>query len=217
MVPNGDLPGALPNSVSGKPVEQLHVSPQQKSEIQRVFFFQSNPSIDRIVTIASPYGGSSLSNRFTRWFSRTFVWLPAQTYELTKVIFDQNELSWWQRLTAPKTSLDSLTKESGVLRLISESSVPADVKHNNIVGVRRGSDRATWTDGVVAFCSAHRDNVDSEKVVSAGHSEILRHPETVAEVRRVLLEHLDDVQRRRFPVIPARQTVQVPTDRTLAP
>lgn len=205
------------NSVSSKPVDQINVSPDQKSEIQRVFFFQSNPSIDRIVTIACPYGGSSLSNRFTRWLSGSFVWLPAQTYELTKVIFDQNELSWWQRMTAPKTSLDSLTKKSAVLQLISDSVVPAGVHHHNIVGVRRGSNIDTWTDGVVNFRSAHRDRVDSEKVVKAGHSEILRSPETVAEVRRVLLEHLHEVRARRFPVVPVQHSDPAATSRSLAP
>lgn len=190
-------------AVSGKPVDQLTVSARQRDEIQRVFFFQANPSIDRVITIASPYRGSSLSNRFTRWLGRSVVWLPSRTYELTRVIFEQNGLSWWERIRAPRTSLDSLTKESGVLRLVSESPIPADVRHHNIVGVKRGSDIGSWTDGVVAFRSAHCEDVHSEKVIKAGHSEILRHPETVAEVRRVLLEHLEESRRRRFPVIPA--------------
>jgi hypothetical protein len=184
-------------------VDQLTVSARQRDEIQRVFFFQANPSIDRVITIASPYRGSSLSNRFTRWLGRSVVWLPSRTYELTRVIFEQNGLSWWERIRAPRTSLDSLTKESGVLRLVSESPIPADVRHHNIVGVKRGSDIGSWTDGVVAFRSAHCEDVHSEKVIKAGHSEILRHPETVAEVRRVLLEHLEESRRRRFPVIPA--------------
>jgi hypothetical protein len=50
------------------------------------------------------------------------------------------------------------------------------------------------SDGVVAFDSAHLDKVSSEIVVSADHSTVQRHPLTVLEVRRVLLEHLHSIQ-----------------------
>lgn len=210
-----DSGNRLWNSVSSKSVEELQTSSEVKSEIRRVFFFQSNPSIDRIVTIASPYGGSSFSNRFTRWLTGSFVWLPAKTYELTRVIFEQDKKSWWDRVTAPKTSLDSLTKKSAVLSVIRDSRVPDEVKHHNIVGVRKGRDVNSWTDGVVAYSSAHREDVTSEKVIPTGHRDVLRHSETVAEVRRILLEHLQETQRRRFPAIPANMTVERPDRATL--
>lgn len=198
-------------SVSSKPVDQLKANDETKSEIRRVFFFESNPSIDRIVTIASPYNGSSLSNRFTRWLSGSIVWLPAKTYQLSRVVFEQDAKRWWERFVAPRTSLDSLTKKSGVLRLIRETHIPDDVKHHNIVGIKRGTSQADWTDGVVAYRSAHRDGVASEKIVRASHSEVHRHPEAVAEVRRILLEHLRESQRCEFSVIPVRQAVEIPS------
>jgi hypothetical protein len=37
----------------------------------------------------------------------------------------------------------------------------------------------------------------------------------VAEVRRILLEHLQETQRRRFPAIPANMTVERPDRATL--
>ena len=198
------------NSVSSKPVEELKANDETKSEIRRVFFFESNPSIDRVVTIASPYNGSSLSNRFTRWLSGSLVWLPAKTYQLSQVVFEQDDKHWWERFSAPRTSLDSLTKKSGVLRLIRETRMPDDVKHHNIVGVKRGSSQSDWTDGVVSYRSAHCEDVASEKIVRASHSEVHRHPDAVAEVRRILLEHLRETQQREFPVIPVKQTVETP-------
>ena len=198
------------NSVSRKPVDELQANAETKSEIRRVFFFESNPSIDRLVTIASPYNGSSLSNRFTRWLSGSLVWLPAKTYQLSRVVFEQDDKRWWESFSAPSTSLDSLTKKSGVLRLIRETRVPEDVKHHNIVGVKRGSSQSDWTDGVVSYRSAHCEDVASEKIVRASHSEVHRHPEAVAEVRRILLEHLRESQRREFPVIPVKHVVETP-------
>lgn len=199
------------NSVSRKSIEDIRASTDVKSEIQRVFFFKSNPSVDRIITIASPYGGSSFSNRLTSWMTGSLVSLPSRTYELSRIIFDQNHLSWWDRIKAPKTSVDSLMKSSAVLTFIRSTHVPDGVKHHNIVGVKKGRDKSSWSDGVVSYQSAHRADVTSEKIIKAGHRDVLRHPETVAEVRRILLEHLLDSNRRRYPVIPVQQTVEHPS------
>ena len=196
------------SSVSNRPVDSLKANAEVKSDIRRVFFFESNPSVDRIVTIASPYNGSSLSNRFTQWLSGSLVWLPAKTYQLSRVIFEQDDKSWWESFSTQRTSMDSLTKKSGVLKLIRETRVPDEVKHHNIVGIKRGTTQANWTDGVVSYRSAHCEDVASEKVVQASHSEVHRHPDAVAEVRRILLEHLLETQQRRFPVIPVKHTVE---------
>jgi hypothetical protein len=54
--------------------------------------------------------------------------------------------------------------------------------------------------------------VDSERVIQAGHSEVVRSPETVREIRRILFEHIAQINRRRIPAIPATQTVETQTD-----
>jgi len=45
------------------------------------------------------------------------------------------------------------------------------------------------TDGVVAYESAHIEGVESAKIVRFGHST-QGHPETVEEVRLILIEHV---------------------------
>lgn len=200
------------NTVSNKPVEELRASDETRAEIRRVYFFQSNPSIDCVITIGSPYGGSSLSNRFTRWLTGSIIRLPARTYDLTRVMFEQNGSRWWDREETPRTSIDSLTKKSAVLRLIRDTKVPEDVRHHNIVGIRKGSNPSTWSDGVVSFASAHREDVESEKLVTASHRELLRHPDSVQEVRRILLEHLRRSHKHRYPVHPVQMTVELPDE-----
>jgi hypothetical protein len=49
--------------------------------------------------------------------------------------------------------------------------------------------RVSGGDGVVTLESAHLDNIDSEIIVPAEHSILHRHPLSVLEVRRILLEH----------------------------
>ena len=197
-----DSEDKLWNATSRLSVDEIQTDLETRNEIRRVFFFESNPSISRIVTIASPFAGSGYANTFTRWLSGSVIWLPNKTSKLSDLIFHQNHDSAWDRLFAPKTSVDSLAKDSAVLRLVNSTTVPDDVKHHNIVGVEKGKSYSDWTDGVVRYKSAHREDVDSEVRIQAGHSEVHRHPEAIAEVRRVLLEHLHDVSRRRYPVVP---------------
>ena len=51
-------------------------------------------------------------------------------------------------------------------------------------------------DGVVEYSSAHIDGVESEFVVVSGHS-CQDNPHTIAEVRRILLEHIAEFDAQR--------------------
>jgi hypothetical protein len=72
-----------------------------------------------------------------------------------------------------------------------------DVKYHNIVGrVDRSGYISQWSedgDGVVGFKSAHLNNVASEKEVVADHMGVHRHPLATLDVRKILLEHLTEV------------------------
>lgn len=182
------------NALSRIPVSEFTTDHDTHREIQRVFFFESDESIDRIITIASPFNGSGYANRFTRWLSGSLVSLPNTTSQLSELIYKRNNRSFWDRMFAPRTSVDSLNKNSAILRLVGQTSLPQDVKHHNIVGVSSGKGLSNLTDGVVTFRSAHRENVESEIHVKARHSDVHRHPDSVAEVRRILRQHLEELQ-----------------------
>jgi hypothetical protein len=74
---------------------------------------------------------------------------------------------------------------------------PPWVKYHNIVG--RLPEKGLLgrviggTDGVVSFASGHLDSVRSEIAVEADHTALTAHPLSVLEVRRILLEHLAEV------------------------
>jgi hypothetical protein len=57
----------------------------------------------------------------------------------------------------------------------------------------RGSDDG---DGVVEYASAHLEDAESEIVVTADHVNVHRHPLAVLEVRRILLEQLEELRRQ---------------------
>jgi hypothetical protein len=71
------------------------------------------------------------------------------------------------------------------------ASLPVDpsVVAHSIIAVKRSGPLARQSDGVVRYESAHIDGVESEKIVRSSHSA-QGHPDTINEVRRILLEHL---------------------------
>lgn len=200
------------SAVSRQPIGRLRADPETRQALQQVFYFQANPSVDRVVTIASPYAGSTLSNRFTRWALGSVIWLPTRTMKLSRVLFEHAPETSREQLELPRTSIDSLSPKSAILRLVRGNPVPQPLHHHNIVAINRGRNADTWTDGVVTWKSSHLDDVDSERVIQAGHSEVVRSPETVREIRRILFEHIAQINRRRIPAIPATQTVETQTD-----
>lgn len=82
------------------------------------------------------------------------------------------------------------------VRTLAALPIAADVKRHSIIAVKGRGDPATSHDGVVTYSSAHLEDADSEFVVRSGHS-CQAHPLTIAEVRRIMLEHLDDVTRQK--------------------
>ena len=201
-----DSEDKLWNAMSKVPVDQFQTDEAVRNEIQRVFFFEADRSIDRIVTIAAPFNGSGYANTFTRWLTGSLVSLPNATSKLSQLIIRQNNQNLWDKMFAPRTSVDSLNKDSAVLRLVGQTSAPEDVHHHNIVGISKGKSMSDLTDGVVKFRSAHRKDVKSEIRVKAAHSDVHRHPETVAEVQRILLAHLQEIQSRNPTVKQVRHT-----------
>ena len=61
---------------------------------------------------------------------------------------------------------------------------------HSIIPVKGDGPIESGNDGVVEYTSAHIEGVESETVVRSDHST-QGNPETIEEVRRVLLEHAD--------------------------
>src|SRR5205823_3472823 len=90
---------------------------------------------------------------------------------------------------------------SPILPVLLESPIGPNIVYHNIVGVipddgwyvKLVNKESGNGDGVVSYASAHLDGVASEIVVNADHVNIHRHPATILEVRRILMEHLHEV------------------------
>jgi len=95
----------------------------------------------------------------------------------------------------PITSLDSLAPNSEILQVLADAPNAHGIRYHNIVGMTDPDGLSSVSgreegDGLVSFASAHREDVESEIIVQATHTDAHRHPLTILELRRILLEHL---------------------------
>ncbi|MEN6407312.1 MAG: hypothetical protein ABFC77_12680 [Thermoguttaceae bacterium] len=184
--------------VSREPIEQIKASPDVSQKLHETFFFQPNPSIRRVVTIATPSHGSKFSNQTTQWLLSKLIHLPQTLIQTQQKLYRDNPGAFvGQSLLLVDTSIDSLAPNMPVFSAMQNCRRPPWVKYHNIIGVLpQPSAFSKWSepgDGVVSYASAHVDDAVSEITVPANHVTVHTHPAAVLEVRRILLEHLAEL------------------------
>jgi len=190
-------------TVSDEPLEKLQLPDDTKQDLAREFYFKANPSVRRVITIATPHRGSKFANDTTRWLAQKLITLPKQVVRDEQQLYKDNPgVIHKPSPIQVVTSIDSLAPSVQLFPVLLNAPRPTWVKLHNIVGevpqsswITRIAGRGDkGTDGAVSYESAHLDNVDSELVVTADHLTVHRHPLSVLEVRRILLLHLDELR-----------------------
>jgi pimeloyl-ACP methyl ester carboxylesterase len=207
--------------VSSQPFATLKAAPETRDELQRVFFFQRVPSVARVIFLATPHHGSSLSPSPPGRLLAKFISLPKQLVYAARDVNVENPqlLSAFKNGNLPN-SIDLLAPHAPALELLAARPRPTAVHYHSVIGVLPysscllekllpGGSSREGTDGVVPFDSAHLEGVDSEIVVPADHFHVHHHPAAVAEVRRILLQHYAQVNAPD--VIPAATTMSSET------
>lgn len=182
-----------------RPLETLDVSPETRDLLRRTAFVTPLPFVKRVVFLATPHRGSSLTvGRFAEWVGeriRRFVRAPfAVARVMTELATKRDGLILATADATPRmtTSIEQMNPRNRSLKTLAEIPIAPGVAANSIIAVKSSGPVEDGSDGVVAYRSAHLDDVESELVVRSGHS-LQDHPETVEEVRRILLYHARDV------------------------
>jgi pimeloyl-ACP methyl ester carboxylesterase len=189
--------------VSARPFDSLRLEPGIRDELQQLFFFQPAPSVRRVIFLATPHHGSSLSRAGFAQLADKLIDRPQALLraglELTR---DNPGVKFLLADSKVPTSVDLLDPVSPCLEKLATLPPAPQVHYHSVIGVlppdeswlnyvtpvsRHGKEKS---DGIVAYSSAHLDGVDSELIVPADHMEVHQHPLSILEVRRILLEHL---------------------------
>lgn len=183
--------------ISKKPLDQLQLNPESTEFIQQSAFYTPLPFVKRVVFISTPQHGAMLAaSQILTGLVAKLVTLPLTIVKTTAQMAEIAAASGDEKLAAmlsrPMTSIDTMNPNNPVLQTLASIPVTAVPAHS-IIAVEGDGPKEEGDDGVVAYKSAHIDEAVSELVVRWGHS-CQDQPETIEEVRRILLEHLTTVK-----------------------
>jgi triacylglycerol esterase/lipase EstA (alpha/beta hydrolase family) len=190
--------------VSDEPIDSIKGDKETVEHLQHLFFFTPEPSISRVITIASPHEGSKFANNATRWLSHKAFTLPQMFQSGFNQFVQENKgvLRNKKHLMVP-TSIDSLSPDSPFISRLQQAKRSDRVKYHNIYGnvvhsgflEKVGLQSDTQSDGVVSVESAKLDDVNSQLEVNAEHMTVHQHPKTILEVKRILIDNLIELGR----------------------
>jgi len=182
--------------LSSNRLEELKITEAQRAELRRWFFLEPLPFVRRVVFIATPHRGSYLSGGLARRIARRFVSLPGAVVARGKHLLFLTTRADSKRFLSGRlpTSLDGMSPKNPGLLVLADIPVVPSVKAHSIIPVLGKGDPADGgKDGVVSYESAQVNYVRSEFIVRGKHS-CLNQPAAIEEVRRILHEHLEDLQ-----------------------
>jgi hypothetical protein len=146
-----------------------------------------------VVFIATPHGGSFVAGGWIGRLTGKLISLPFHLLDPLKEVFASNQqTAAFRSIKDIPRSTDQMDPKSPFVRTLSSIPIASGVTAHSIIAVNNpGDPKEKWTDGVVNYNSAHIDGVASELVVHSSHST-QSEPATIEEVRRILIEHLNE-------------------------
>jgi pimeloyl-ACP methyl ester carboxylesterase len=186
-------------AISDKPLDEYPISDDQRERLRHLLFVEPLPFVSRVIFVSTPHRGSYLAGSFARRLTAKLMSLPAATLNATRHPLTFVKGSSVEKLLNGRlpTSLDSMSPKNPVMLALAEIPIAPNIKAHSIIPVLGDGELAKGRDGVVAYQSAHVDYVESELVVHGGHS-CQNMPATIEEVRRILYEHLSQIDSERI-------------------
>lgn len=146
--------------------------------------FERDQNVRRLVFVCVPHQGSNMALAGPAGFVASLIRLPNN---IVSAAAEVSDVVTTIDLRRPPTSIAGLSPQSAFLRALNKR--PIEDPHHSILGDRGRGDSPNSSDGVVPYSSAHLATAKSELIVPAGHGAF-RHPMAIAEIQRILRQHL---------------------------
>ncbi len=184
----------LDNNLLGVPVDKLELTPEQKNFLIDMLVFKRLPFIQRVVFISCPHRGSDLAAYYVVTEFCKYIVLPTRlsslTYNVCKKLLIKAKLKKNDDPVFMTTGVNNLDPSNKTLALIEKMPYNRNVKYHTISGdYFDPTPLPGSSDGIVPYWSSHLNNVESEKVVTSGHS-VQDTNAGIKEIQRILLDNL---------------------------
>jgi len=185
------------NAYFSTPPEKTPLSPEALQMMKKALIFESRPEVARVIYASASLRGSDMA---TGLIGRVGTRLIGEPADLSEIGQEALRLALpseqGQRIRRMPNSVDALDPDNRFIRVINELPTRKGVPYHSIIADRgRGGNKdrtpPVHSDGIVPYWSSHVPTARSELIVPSNHWSN-RHPQAIAEVRRILIEHLDD-------------------------
>ncbi|HXZ86003.1 MAG TPA: hypothetical protein VEI82_10990, partial [Myxococcota bacterium] len=170
--------------------DELQADPNTLAFLKRSLIFTPEPFVKRVIFVCTPQRGSYLAAWTLARVVGSLVKLPADvTKRMVNIMSLNRGKIAWHSIDELPTSIDNMNPGNPFIRTLAALPLALGVHAHSIIAVDGDGPLEDASDGVVRYASAHIAGVDSEKIVRSGHSA-QGNPETIEEIRRILLLHL---------------------------
>ncbi|MGC8641487.1 MAG: esterase/lipase family protein [Isosphaeraceae bacterium] len=175
---------------SQQPFSRLSASTQDRAMLERAMFFHANPSVRRVVFIATPHRGARMGSNLVGRIGDRLIRLPSPLKKSYDAMLARNGPDFFTDAfrEGPPSSIDELELDNPLLRALSQLPIASGVVCHSVIGKLGPGPLKSSTDGLVPYSSSHINWAASELVVPKLH-ECQDDPRTIQELRRILLLH----------------------------
>lgn len=175
---------------SDLPLESLDVPESEREKMRKLVYFQPDPGVTRAIFFSTPHRGSDMARKGVAGVISRTAKLPVGVVQFSSNFLEPRIASTVGIPMKEKvTSVQSLTPGSPMLSAMEISPYKSGVRYHSVIGDRGRGDTPGSSDGIVEYWSSRQDHADSERIVPSDHKSY-RHPEGIAELRRILREHI---------------------------
>lgn len=179
-----------------KPPSDMSLSPKSRKILTDSLIFKSVPNIARVVFVSASHRGSDKAIDFWGRLGASIIGKPLAEEEVYReaIPYVRPEVLARNKGRFPN-SIDLLDPDNLTVTEVNSLPTRRGVLYHSLIGDRGEGgflDRTKpqSSDGIVPYWSSHMEGAVSERVIPSGHWSHL-HPLGMAEIKRVLLQHLD--------------------------
>lgn len=184
------------NTFFDTPPERTPLSPEAHKLISSALIFKHRPEISRVIFCSASLRGSNMATGFMGRLGARLIGSPADLSEVGQqlVTLAKPRATDGVELKKIPNSIDLLDPKNRFINAINDIPVTPGIPYHSIIGDRGKGGNLDHTkpessDGIVPYWSSHIDGAQSELIVPSHHWSN-QHPQAIAEVRRILLQHL---------------------------
>lgn len=181
------------------PKARLAGDPGDLERLRKILLFKPVAAVDRVVFVATPHGGSGMAASFIGRLGSALASLPDDFQGFVQRLSEANPGALRPEMERAfrkggSTSIRSLSPDHPMLRTLASLPIADGVHYHTILGDRGSPDEPRSTDGFVPHASSSIPGAESKRIIYGAGHDVYAHPLAITEVKRILREHLDEVE-----------------------